>query len=97
VLRRAYEPPERVWRCGGYVKGGAVWAGCAGDAEVAPPPVVGCVAAGGAVAAGAFTDGVFPPADDEDARSANANESAATSATPAPANQRVVDEIRRMP
>ena len=98
--RRGYEPPERVWRCGGYVTGGAVCtgAGCAGDADVEPRSVPAGEVAGGAVATGVFTDGVLlllP--DDEDARSAKKSENAATSATPAPASQRVVDEIRRMP
>jgi hypothetical protein len=89
-----------VWRCGGYVTGGAVctcWVGCTGEADVEPPSLTAGEVAGGADAAGVFTDGVLLLPEDEDARSAKKNENAATSATPAPASQRVVDEIRRMP
>jgi hypothetical protein len=76
------------------VAGGAVWT-VEGVAEVAPlslvpPRVVGVVAAG------AFTVGELLVPDD-DARSAKNNENAATKATPRPASQRVVDEMRRMP
>jgi hypothetical protein len=90
----------RVWRCGGYVTGGAVCTGrvgCAGEADVDPPPATAGDVAGGAVAAGVFTDGVSLFPDDEDARSAKKNENATMSPAPAPASQRVVDEIRRMP
>jgi hypothetical protein len=89
-----------VWRCGGYVTGGAVCTGCAGrtgEADDEPPSVTAGEVAGGAVATGVFTDEVLLLPDDEDARSAKKSENAATSATPAPASQRVVDEIRRMP
>ena len=80
---------------GGAVCTGCV--GCTGEADVEPPSVTAGEVAGGAVATGVFTDGVLLLPDDEDARSAKKNENAATSATPAPASQRVVDEIRRMP
>ena len=80
---------------GGAVCTGCV--GCTGDADVEPSPVTAGEVAGGAVATGVFTDEVLLLPDDEAARSAKRNENAATSATPAPASQRVVDEIRRMP
>ena len=79
---------------GGAVCTGCV--GCTGDADVEPSPVTAGDVAGGAVATGVFTEGLALP-DDEAARSAKKSENAATSATPRPASQRVVDEIRRMP
>ena len=80
---------------GGAVCTGCV--GCTGEADVEPPSVTGGDVAGGAVATGVFTDGLLLLPEDEDARSAKKNENAATSAIPAPASQRVVDEIRRIP
>ena len=80
---------------GGAVCTGRV--GCTGEADDELSPVAAGEVAGGAVATGVFTDGVLLLPDDEAARSAKNNENAATSATPAPASQRVVDEIRRMP
>ena len=90
-MHRDYDPPERVWCCGGLVIGGAVGTACGDDTEPEPLSF-----AGGAVATGVSTEGVLPPPEDA-ACSEKYTEKAATSANPTPASQRVVDEMRRMP
>jgi hypothetical protein len=79
-----------VCATGGDVAGDAVRPGTA-DAPV--PESLGVAA--GAVATGLFTVGLALPVDE--ARLAKSRESAATSATPTPANHLVAAEMRRIP